>query len=122
MGEGKLESGRDRRRHERFACDGRAEVVAFSPELLFRGEVKDVSLTGCYVATRARLKLRRFAQIELRFSANGHQVTSLARVVDVRPGKGVGVEFLPGDPRVNERLCNLLRQLGAQSERSPQGS
>ena len=120
MGE-ELESGSDRRRHQRFPCDGRAEVVAFSPELLFRGEVKDVSLTGCYVATRARLKLKRFAQIELRFSANGHQVTSLARVVNVRPGKGVGVEFLPGDPRVNERLRDLLMQLGAQSERSPRG-
>lgn len=105
------ERGRERRRHKRFPCDGRAEVVAFNPELLFRGEIRDVSLTGCYVATRARLKLKRLAEIELHFSAGGHYVTSLARVVEVRPGKGVGVEFLPGDPRLNQRFRDLLIEL-----------
>ncbi len=108
--------GRERRRHQRFTCDGFAEVVVFRPELLFRGEVKDISLTGCYIATRARLNLRRFAEIELRFSAHGHQLSSLARVMDVRPGKGVGVEFLPGDPRMNERFRDLIEQLSSQSE------
>lgn len=107
---------RDRRRHERFACDGFAEVVGFSPEVLFRGEVKDISLTGCYVATRAHLRLKRFAEIELRFSANGHHLSSLARVMDVRPGKGVGVEFLPGDPRMDERFRELIERLKARSE------
>ena len=66
-----------------------AEVVAFQPELLFRGQVKDISLTGCYVAARARLNLKRFAEIELRFCANGQQLSSLARVMDVRPGRGI---------------------------------
>ena len=83
----------------------------FQPELLFRGEVKDISLTGCYIATRARLNLKRFAEIELRFSANGQQLSSLARVMDVRPGRGLGVEFLPGDPRMNKRLRDLIEQL-----------
>lgn len=108
-------SGRERRRHERFACDGFAEVVAFRPEVLFRGEVKDVSMTGCYVATRARLNLKRFTEIELRFSANGHRLSSLARVMDVRPGKGIGVEFLPGDPRMNKRFRDFLEQLKANA-------
>jgi hypothetical protein len=68
-------------------------VVVFDPELLFRGKVKDISLTGCYVATPARLKLKRFAEIEVRFSANGQYLSSLARVMDVRPGQGVGSNF-----------------------------
>ena len=88
--------GRDRRRYERFEFDGFAEVISFHPEVLFRGAVKDISLTGCYVETRARLNLKRFAEIELRFSANGQQLSALARVMDVRPGKGIGVEFIPG--------------------------
>jgi hypothetical protein len=108
-------SERDRRRHERFVCDGMAEVVVFQPELLFRGEVKDISLTGCYVATRARLNLKRFAEIELRFCANGQQLSSLARVMDVRPGRGLGVEFLPGDPRMNKRFRDLIEQLRVQT-------
>ncbi len=102
---------RDRRRHERYACDGFAEVVAFRPELLFRGEVKDISQTGCYITTRARLNLKRFAEIELRFSANGQYLSCLARVMDVRQGRGVGIEFVPGDPRIDEQIQELMEQL-----------
>jgi hypothetical protein len=109
-------NGSERRRHERFVCDGFAEIVSFRPEVLFRGEVKDISLTGCYVATRARVNLKRFTRIELRFSANGQQMSSLARVMDVRPGKGIGVEFLPGDPRMSRRFQDVLEELKARSQ------
>jgi hypothetical protein len=109
-------NGSERRRHERFVCDGFAEIVSFRPEVLFRGEVKDISLTGCYVATRARLNLKRFTRIEVRFSANGQQMSSLARVMDVRPGKGIGVEFLPGDPRMSKRFQDVLEELKARSQ------
>jgi hypothetical protein len=113
MENGEPTNGRDRRRHQRFACEGSAEVVVFSPELLFRGEVTDISLTGCFVATRARLRMKRFAEIELHFSANGQHHSSLARVMVVRPGKGVGVEFLPGDPRMSKRFHDLMERLKA---------
>lgn len=109
-------TGRDRRRHERFSLECFAEVVSYHPELLFRGAVRDISLTGCYVETRARLNLKRLAEIELRFSANGHQLSSLARVIDVRPGKGIGVEFLPGDPGMNKRFRDLIEELKARSQ------
>lgn len=113
-------SGKERRQHERFVCDGMAEVVVFEPELLFRGEVKDISLTGCYVATRARLNLKRYAEIELHFCANGQQLTSLARVMDVRPGRGIGVEFLPLDRNMNKRFRDLIEQLRLETK-SPEG-
>jgi hypothetical protein len=102
---------KERRQHERYACQGRAEVVVFHPDLLFRGEVKDISLTGCYIETRARLNLKRHAEIELRFSANGQHLSSLARVMDIRPGKGVGIEFLPGDPRLDREFRQLIERL-----------
>lgn len=113
--------GREKRRHERFTCDGMAEVVAFRPEFLFRGEVKDISLTGCYITTRARLNLKRFAEIELRFTANGRQLSSLARIMDIRPGKGIGVEFLPGDPRMNKHFRDLIEQLQSQARAEIEG-
>jgi hypothetical protein len=113
-------TGSERRRHTRYACDGRAEVVVFRPDLLFRGEVKDISRTGCYIATRARLNLRKFAEIELRFSANGQHLSSLARVMDVRPGHGVGIEFLPGDPRMDQEFHELLERLRAAAEPTPE--
>lgn len=109
---------RERRRHERFACDGFAEVVSFPPELLFRGAVKDISLTGCYVETRARLNLKRNAEIEVRFTAHGEQLSSLARVKEVRPGKGVGIEFVPGDPMMSARFQRLIEDLAARLHRA----
>jgi len=109
------ELGKDRRRHERYACEGCAEVVVFHPDLLFRGEVKDISMTGCYIETRARLNLKRHAEIELRFSANGRHLSSLARVMDLRPGRGVGIEFLPGDPRMDREFRELIQRLSEAS-------
>jgi hypothetical protein len=106
----------ERRRHARYPCDGHAEVVVFRPDLLFRGEVKDISRTGCYIATRARLNLKRSAEIELRFSVNGQHLSSLARVMEVRPGEGVGIEFLPGDPRMDEQFHELLERLSGAAE------
>jgi hypothetical protein len=113
---------KERRRHERFPCEGRAEVAVFNPDLLFRGEVKDISLTGCYIETRARLTLKRHAEIELRFSANGQHLSSLARVMDIRPGKGVGIEFRPGDPRMDRQVRELIQRLSldASSEEGKQ--
>src|SRR5215469_872490 len=115
-------TARERRRNERFACDGSAEVVSFHPELLFRGAVKDISLTGCYVETRARLNLKRNAEIEVRFTANGQQLSSLARVMEIRPGKGVGVEFVPGDPRMDRRFRRLIEDLTARMHCAPDRS
>jgi hypothetical protein len=91
-------------------------VVVFRPDRLFRGEVKDISRTGCYIATRARLDLNKFAEIEIRFSANGQRLSSLARVMEVRPGEGVGIEFLPGDPRMDEQFHKLLERLSGAAE------
>jgi len=102
---------KERRRHDRLACDGLAEVVVFHSDMLFRGEIRDISVTGCYIATRAQLNLKRFAEVELRFSANGQRLSSLARVMAVRPGKGVGIEFVAGDPRMDKRFHQLLERL-----------
>jgi len=34
----------------------------------------------------------------------------------VRPGKGIGVEFLPGDPRMNKRFRELIEELKARCQ------
>ena len=60
---------------------------------------------------RRGLNLKRHAEIELRFSANGQHLSSLARVMDIRPGKGVGIEFLRGDPRMDREFRELIERL-----------
>lgn len=109
---------KERRRSPRFACSGFAEVLVLHPETLVRGEVRNISLTGCFVSTLAHLKVERGAKVELRFALNGNRLHIFAQVMDVRPGKGMGVEFLPGDASVEALLKWQVETLsGAQIEK-----
>lgn len=103
--------GAERRRNRRFPCEGYAEVVCCHPTLLFRGRIRDISLTGCFIETAAQLRLERLTQVEMRFTASGCRISSQARIMDVRPGKGAGFEFLPGERGMQEPFLNLLESL-----------
>jgi hypothetical protein len=103
--------GKERRRSCRHDCEGLAEAWVSNPESLFRGEIRDISLTGCYIRTKARLNLARFAAVDLRFTLKGQRYRALARAMDVRQGRGVGLEFIFPDTQPPEWLKNLLRAL-----------
>ena len=83
---------------------------------LFRGQVRDISQTGCYIETRAQLNLRRFAEVELKFVANGEHLRFLAKVMDIRPGIGAGFEFLAGDPRMDGSFLKFIEGLSKGTE------
>jgi len=108
---------RGRRRHRRFSCSGQAEVVAFNPRMLFRGTVRDISSSGCFIETCAHINLKRMAEVELQFTTRGVQLRSLARLMEIRPGKGAGFEFVPGDPRMDASFLQLIDSL--KSEQAP---
>ena len=88
-----------------------AEVVVFRPKSLFRGRIRDISRSGCFIETRAPLKLTRLTEVELRFTANGMHLASLARLMEVQPGCGAGFEFLSDDPRLDARFVKWIEGL-----------
>jgi hypothetical protein len=104
-------SARERRKQERFDCDGFAEVIVDDAGFLFRGAIQDVSLNGCYIRSRARLRLERGAEADLHFSVDGDFFYTRARLVIVRPGEGAGFQFLFDDPELQLRLASLVRKL-----------
>ncbi len=104
-------SGKERRKQERFGCDGFAEVIVGDAEFLFRGAIQDISLSGCYIRSRARLRLHRGAEVDLHFSVNGDYFNARARLIIVRPRAGAGFEFLFDDPELQLRLASLVRKL-----------
>ena len=81
---------------------------------VFRGEICSISKTGCYVMTKARLKLEQFTEVDLLFTLKKRKYRTLARVISVRPGKGVGLEFVFYDPHggdlLNEDLVELVNE------------
>ena len=105
------EKGAERRRSRRFPCKGVAEGLAHEPEILFRGEVRDMSLTGCLILTRAYLRIRPFTEVELSFLVNNNSYRTVARVVDIRRGEGVGLEFLHADVKTSTSFSGLLLTL-----------
>jgi hypothetical protein len=100
-------------------CDGFAEVSVFQPSFLFRGRVRDISQSGCFVETLTRNPIPVDSRAELRFTANGERLTSLALVKLVVPGKGVGFEFVAGDPRMDQKFLNLMERLTVEASEAP---
>lgn len=98
----------ERREHRRYVVEGMAEVVLADGTMLFRGIVLDISVAGCYVETRARLRMAPGTLVEMVFWVRGLVFRPLARSRRVRPGEGAGFLFL--DRRVE--LEALITELG----------
>ncbi len=109
----KVPAGRERRKHERAECDGFAEVVIDGASLMFRGRIKDLSPTGCYIETRARLRLDVGTAAELCFTVNDRAFKAVAEVRVIRAGAGVGFEilFLVAESREPSDLLALIQKL-----------
>lgn len=88
-----------------------AEVLVFRTRTLFRGRVRDLSESGCFVETRARLELEAMALVELTIQVRGLELHSLACARSIRPGRGAGFEFVARDPRLHHPLKLLLRHV-----------
>lgn len=111
-----LAAGRERRKQHRFSCAGPAEVLALDSRSFYRGEVKDLSLTGCYIVTgTAELELDPHADVHLCLSINGDPLEASARVIMVRPDSGAAFQFLPVDPEMRAALLTLIQKLTAQT-------
>jgi len=83
----------ERRRHRRYAVEGDAEVVLADGSQFFRGRILDISLSGCFIETRARLNLPAGAPVSMIFRANGTMLRTAATVRALRPGQGAGFQF-----------------------------
>jgi hypothetical protein len=104
--------GSERRKQERFECDGFAEVVVDDAAFLFRGTIRDFSMTGCFIKSRARLNLAPGSEVDLRFSVDGDHFIARARLMIIRPGGGAGFEFLLGNAELQSRLLTLVTRFG----------
>ncbi|MGH9588407.1 MAG: PilZ domain-containing protein [Acidobacteriaceae bacterium] len=105
----------NRRRHPRYACEGRAEVCVPHGGLLFRGKVLDLSFSGCFVETVA-LNLERGTPVEIFFVARQLQFRIAGRIAVLYPKKGAGIAFDPLGPRRTREISDLIAELKAASQ------
>jgi hypothetical protein len=103
--------GRERRRHERYAVDGDAEVMVRDGRLLFRGNIVDISLSGCFIETRARLLLEPGTRVQMVFRADRSTLRVTATVRAVRPGTGAGFLFGAMSAYMQAELEGLIAEM-----------
>ena len=101
----------ERRRHIRYAVDGDAEVLLADGSQIFRGSILDISLSGCFIETKARLRVPVGAPVEMVFRANGVMLRTAATVRAVRAGKGAGFLFDSLSERMEAELQSLIEAL-----------
>ena len=104
---GETFAGRERRLSDRVGCKGFADAFVIETGYLFRGEIRDISETGCYIMTNARMQLELLTEVELLFVLNNRKYETRARVMKIRPRKGVGLEFLFSDRSAEESFKEL---------------
>jgi PilZ domain len=104
----------EQRKHKRYAVDGMAEVLVADGTMLFRGRVLDVSVTGCYIETHARLRLLPGTLVEMVFRVDGRVFRPLATSRMVRPGEGAGFLFTKPGARMQMELEALITALEGQ--------
>lgn len=93
-----------------------AEVLVYRTRALFRGRVRDLSESGCFVETRARLELHAMALVELTIRAGSVELRTLACARSIQPGRGVGFEFVARDPRLQISLVRLLNRVRLEAK------
>jgi c-di-GMP-binding flagellar brake protein YcgR len=108
-----LEGMVERRQHSRYAVDAWAEVMVKDATMLFRGRVLDVSVGGCYIETKARLKLAPGTPVEIVFRLNENLLRCEATIRMVRI-RGAGFLFSRLDAGVRRELERLIQRLADQ--------
>jgi PilZ domain len=109
---------RERRRHERYAVDGDAEVMVNDGTLLFRGRTVDISLSGCFIETRARLALEQGTPVQMVFRAGHLTLRMSATVRSVRPGSGAGFLFGTMSAYMQAGLEGLIAEMQGRAKPS----
>jgi hypothetical protein len=109
----KMAIGLERRKQRRYECEGPADVFDTESRCVCCGEIRDLSLTGCYIHTESQLDLERRADVELHLRVNGDSLDTPARVIVVRPESGAAFEFLAVDPEMRSALLALIQKLAS---------
>jgi hypothetical protein len=88
--------------------------VSASRRAALRGQILNLSLTGCYIET-ALVNLERGTQVEVYFVTNRLQFRVLGNIAALRRKCGVGIAFLNVSPRRALQIAELVKELAENS-------
>lgn len=107
----------ERRKMPRFPCEGASEVIVLGGALRFTGEVRDLSASGCRLATEVVFSLERGTYVEVLMVVNRVHFRVAAGVRSNHKTRGVGLEFMSVSARCARLIQDLIAELRAKAER-----
>lgn len=101
----------ERRRHPRYPCDLTVDVQPSGEEDVYRGQLADICLGGCYVTMITPLPAG--VTVLVHFKAGEQEASLIGRTITSLPGSGMGIEFIaPTDSEGSDSEgSELLRAL-----------
>jgi hypothetical protein len=100
--------GANKRRSQRYKCEGSAEVRADGSDVRTWAIFTDVSLHGCYVEAQATYPVG--TMLHMKLEANGIRLESKGSVRVMYPNLGMGIAFVEMS---EENMSHLKRMLAA---------
>ena len=104
---------REQRKHERFACEGMAEIHLYEIGKSYPARIENLSLRGCKLVLRRRPEFNLQTLFELTFTVHEMSFRVRGRVVETRRARCIGVEFVDLRPRLKRYLQDLIEELAA---------
>jgi hypothetical protein len=111
----------ERRKHPRYACEGHAEVFLPHGGLLFRGNILDLSVSGCLIEA-AGITLERGTHVEVYFTTRQLQFRVPGNIAVLYRGKGVGIAFYHVSHRMAAQIREVVSELAELPSLPPDSS
>jgi PilZ domain len=100
----------ERRRHPRYPCDLTVDVQPSGAADVYRGQLADICLGGCYISMVTPLAAG--VTVLVHFRASEQHAALMGKTVTSLPGSGMGIEFIaPTDGEGSELLRALVEFL-----------
>jgi hypothetical protein len=104
---GRQAMGAERRKHTRLKCVNSAELHPGGDTAPIWGKAIDLSMGGCFVEMPIPLAVG--TKLKLGLWIKDTKLWATAKVVNSRPGFGIGIEFAEISPEDAERLKEFLQ-------------
>lgn len=96
----------DRRKHPRYPCDLTVDVQPAGEVYVYRGQLADICLGGCYISMVTPLPAG--VNVLVHFRASEQEAALSGKTVTSLPGSGMGIEFTAADGSEGSEILRAL--------------
>ena len=104
----------ERRENQRYPVEGWAEVMMMDGTMMVRGQITDISATGCFIESHGAFDLPLNCSVEMTFRINGVEFRPEGVTRVVKSGLGAGFLFLKMNSKLVMQLESLISLLTAR--------